>query len=59
VKTDIFQTPVEMPPKGSSPDVVRTAMTPTEVRENYTPTGIPNKDMSVVNVQRPRRGHGY
>ena len=56
---NIFKTEAEMPPKGSSADVVRSAMSPTEVRENYTPTVIPNKDMSVSNIQRPRRGHGY
>jgi hypothetical protein len=56
----IFKTVVEMPPKNSSPDVVRTAQTRVEMHENYTPPmNIPNKDMSVVNVERPRRGHGY
>jgi hypothetical protein len=60
VKNTIFKTVVEMPPKGNSPDVVRTAQTRVEMHENYeSAMNIPNKDMSVENVQRPRRGHGY
>jgi hypothetical protein len=59
MRDSIFHTTVEMPPKNNSPDVVRTAQTRTEMRENLTPIAIPFKDASVENLQRPRRGHGY
>jgi hypothetical protein len=59
VKSTIFQNKTEMPPKDNSPDVVRTAQTMAEMHKNYLPAAMPNKDASVENVQRPRRGHGY
>ena len=58
--TNIFKTVVEMPPKSGSSQVVRTAQTRPDMHENYeSAMNIPNKDASVVNVERPRRGHGY
>lgn len=57
--TDIFKCKDEMPPKNNSPDVVRVAQTRVEMRENLLPLAIPNKDASVENIERPRRGHGY
>ena len=59
MKNNIFETKVEMPPMDNSPDVVRTAQTMAEMHRNYMPAAVPNKDASVANVQRPRRGHGY
>ena len=57
--TNIFETKAEMPPKDNSPDVVRIAQTMPEMHKNYRPAAMPNDDASVVNVTRPRRGHGY
>ena len=57
--TNIFNTKVEMPPKDNSPDVVRTGLSLPEVFKGHIPAAVPNKDPSVDNVQRPRRGHGY
>lgn len=58
--TDIFKTTVEMPAKNNSQDVVRSAMTRVEYHENMeSALNIPDKNMSVENVVRPRRGHGY
>ena len=60
MRDTIFKSTVEMPPKNNSPDVARTAQTRVEMHENYeSAMNIPNKDASVVNVTRPRRGHGY
>lgn len=57
--TNIFKTEVEMPGP-NDPSVVRTAQTRVQMHQNYEPAlNIPDKDMSVSNVQRPRRGHGY
>ena len=57
--TDIFKSKQEMPPKDNSPDVVRTALGFPELLKNHTPAAASNKDASVENIQRPRRGHGY
>ena len=60
MRDSIFKSTETMPPKNNSPDVVRTAQTRVEYHENMeSAMNIPNKDMSVVNVERPRRGHGY
>ena len=59
MKTNIFETKVEMPPMDNSPDVVRTALSMPEARRNLTPASIPNHAASVENIQRPRRGYGY
>lgn len=60
MRDSIFKSTQQMPPKNNSPDVVRTAQTRVEMHENYeSAMNIPNKDASVVNVERPRRGHGY
>ncbi len=60
MRNTIFKTHVEMPSKNNSPDVVRTAQTRVEMHENYeSAMNIPNKDPSVVNIERSRRGHGY
>lgn len=57
--TNIFKTEAEMPGP-NNPDVVRTAQTRVQMHQNYeSALNIPDKDMSVENVQRPRRGHGY
>ena len=59
MRDTIFKTNAEMPPMNNSPDVVRTAQTMAEMHKNYMPAAIPNKDASVQNVERPRRGYGY
>ena len=56
---NIHKDKTEMPPKNNSPDVVRVAQTMVEMHADYTPAAIPNRDMSVEKVIRPRRGHGY
>ena len=58
MRETIFDTPVEMPPKSNSPDVLRTAMTPGEMQSNLRPATMP-VDRNVKNIERPRRGHGY
>jgi hypothetical protein len=56
----IFETKAEMPPQSGSSLAVRTAQTRTDYHENLeSAMNVPDKNMSVVNVQRPRRGHGY
>jgi hypothetical protein len=58
--TNIFKSTEEMPPKSGSSLAVRTAQTRTDYHENLeSAMNVPDKNMSVVNVQRPRRGHGY
>ena len=58
--TNIFDTKAEMPPKNGTSIAVRTATTKVEMHEDYeSAMNIPNKDMSVVNITRPRRGHDY
>ena len=59
--TDIFKTIEPMPPQDNSNDplIVRTAQTVEDMHKNYLPASMPNRDASVENVQRPRRGHGY
>ena len=59
MRETIFQTPVEMPPKTNSPEVLRTAMTPGECRSNLNPASSLPVDRNVKNIERPRRGHGY
>ena len=59
MRDTIFKTNAEMPPEDVSTDVVRSAMTPGEVRRIHTPATIPNMDASVQNIERPRRGYGY
>jgi hypothetical protein len=57
---NIFKTEAEMPPKSGTSVAVRTAQTRVDMHENYeSAMNIPNKDMSVVHVERPRRGHDY
>lgn len=58
MRETIFETPVEMPPKSNSPDVLRTAMTPGEMSSNLMPGTMP-VDRNVKNIERPRKGHGY
>ena len=59
MKNTIFENKTEMPGP-NDPGVVRTAQTRVQMHQNYEPAmNIPDKDMSVVNAQRPRRGHGY
>jgi hypothetical protein len=58
--TNIFKSTEEMPPKSGSSLAVRTAQTRTDYHENLeSAMNVPDKNMSVVSVQRPRRGHGY
>ena len=59
MKNTIFETKAEMPPQSNSPDVVRTALTMSEMRRDRMPAHFTPCDTSVENVQRPRRGHGY
>ena len=59
MRETIFQTPVEMPPKTNSPEVLRTAMTPGECHMNLYPGNTLPVDRNVKNIERPRRGHGY
>ena len=59
MKNTIFHTEIEMPPKSNSPDVVRTALTASEMMiADHSPALLPNNH-SVEHVERPRRGHGY
>ena len=58
MRETIFETPVEMPPKSNSPDVVRTALTRGELRRDLMPPEF-GEDKSVKHAERPRRGHGY
>ncbi len=58
--TDLFKTEVEMPSKNGTSIAVRTAQTRVDMHQNYeSAMNIPNKDMSVENITRPRRGHDY
>lgn len=60
MRDSLFKSTEVMPAKNNSTDVVRTAQTRVEMHENYeSALNIPNKDPSVVNIERPRRGHGY
>lgn len=59
MRDSIFHTNVEMPPKNNSPDVVRTALTRVEMRDNLTPTVIPDRDASVRNLEPRMRGCHY
>lgn len=56
---NIFECKDEMPQKDNSPDVVRVALGAPEMLKNHMHTLAPNKDASVENVIRPRRGHDY
>lgn len=58
MRDSIFHTEVEMPPKSNSPDVVRTALTMSEMRRDRLPADFAD-NTSVQHVERPRRGHGY
>jgi len=57
--SDLFKCTEEMPPKTNSPDVVRVALTKSEMMsQNYVPSTMPtNRD--VQNIEPRRRGHGY
>ena len=57
--TNIFEDKTPMPPKGHNPDAVQVANTPADVRMNYMPAVMKTADKDVVNVKRPRFGHGY
>jgi hypothetical protein len=60
MRDSIFKSTQEMPPKSGSSFAVRVAQTRADYHENMEPAlNIPDKNMSVVNVERPRRGHGY
>jgi hypothetical protein len=60
VKDTIFNSTEEMPPKSGSSVAVRTAQTRTDYHENMeSALNIPDKNMSVEHVDRPRRGHDY
>lgn len=58
MRDSIFHTTVEMPPKSNSPDVVRTALTRSEMRMDLMPASM-GDSKDVKNIERPRRGHGY
>jgi hypothetical protein len=58
MRETIFETPVEMPSKSNSQDVLRVAMTPGEANSNHSPAMLP-VNRNVKNIERPRRGHGY
>ncbi len=58
MRESIFYTPIEMPPKSNSPDVVRTALTRGEMRRDLMPAEM-SEGKSVEHVERPRRGHVY
>ena len=55
---NIFKCTEAMPPKDNSPDVVRTALTMPEAREDAMPATM-KQPHDVKNVERPRFGHGY
>lgn len=60
MKDSIFKSTAEMPPKSGSSEAVRTAQTRRDMHENYeSAMNVPDRNMSVVSVERPRRGHGY
>jgi hypothetical protein len=59
MRENIFHTPVEMPPKSNSPDVVKIAQTPGEMHRNLLPALLPDTTKGVKSVERPRRGHDY
>jgi hypothetical protein len=59
MRDSIFKSTETMPPMDNSPDVVRTAQTPAEMRKDFMPATIRNPDASVENITRPRRGYGY
>jgi hypothetical protein len=59
MRDSIFHTNVEMPLKSNDPGVVRSAMTPGEMRRNLTPASVPDDTKGVKSVERPRRGHDY
>lgn len=56
--SDLFQCKEAMPPKDNSPDVVRSALSLPEARENEMPATM-KQSHDVKNVTRPRFGHGY
>jgi len=56
--TDLFKCTEAMPPKDNSPDVVRTALTMPEARENEMPATM-KQPHDVHNLTRPRFGHDY
>jgi hypothetical protein len=55
----IFKCTQEMPATSNSSDVVRTALSSGEVRENYRPGSMPDPKKDVVNITRPVRGRPY
>jgi hypothetical protein len=55
----IFKSTQTMPPTSNSPDVVRTALSSGEVRENHRPGLMPDPKKDVVNIERPVRGRPY
>jgi len=57
--SNIFEDKTPMPPKDNSPDVVRVALTRPELREDLYGATSGTSTNSVVNLKRPRFGHGY
>ena len=55
----IFETKAEMPPKDNSPDVVRTALSMSEMHRNYLPAAVPTEKASVQNLAPKLRGCHY
>jgi hypothetical protein len=61
MRETIFQSATEMPPFENSPDVVRVAQTAAEFHQQNLRPAFDRMypAASVVNIERPRRGHGY
>lgn len=55
----IFKCTQTMPPTSNSPDVVRTALSAGEIRENHRPAIMPMPEKDVEHVERTVRGRPY
>lgn len=55
----IFECKEPMPSMTNSPDVVRTALSAADARENRQPAIMQGGEKDVVNVNRPVRGRPY
>ncbi len=55
----IFKCMQGMPPTSNSPDVIRTALSAGEIRENNRPAISQTPEQDVKNIERPVRGRPY
>ncbi len=56
---NIFKCEETMSPTSNSPDVVRTALSFGEMKENLKLAISPTPEYDVVNIERPVRGRPY